>query len=47
MDRQHGAQPMIPLVIEAELMALGGFGIGLMVAYLFELRRRAHQWDRI
>jgi hypothetical protein len=38
---------MIPLFVEVELMALAGFSIGLTVAYLFELRRRAHQWDRI
>lgn len=38
---------MIPLWIEAELIALAGFGIGLLIAYLVELRRRAHRWDRI
>lgn len=38
---------MIPLWIEAELLALAGFSFGLLLAYLIELRRRAHRWDRI
>ncbi len=37
---------MIPLWLETELMALGGFSIGLLLAYLVELRRRARRWDR-
>ncbi len=37
---------MIPLWLEAELMALGGFSLGLLLAYLAELRRRARRWDR-
>ncbi len=32
---------MMPLLAEVELMALAGFGGGLLIAYLFELRRRA------
>ena len=36
----------VPLIIEAELAALAGFLIGLLIAYLGELRRRSRQWDR-
>lgn len=36
----------MPLLIEAELMALGGFSVGVLLAYLVELRRRAHRYDR-
>lgn len=36
----------LPLVVEAELAALIGFGLGLIIAYLGELRRRSRQWDR-
>ena len=36
----------MPLLVEAELLALGGFSVGLLLAYLVELRRRAHRWDR-
>ena len=36
----------LPLVVEAELLALLGFALGLIIAYLGELRRRSHQWDR-
>ena len=31
---------MMPLFIEAALMALSGFALGLLVAYLVALRRR-------
>jgi hypothetical protein len=31
---------VIPLFVEALLIAFGGFGIGLLVAYLVALRRR-------
>ena len=31
---------MMPLFIEATLMALAGFSLGLLVAYLVALRRR-------
>ena len=37
---------MLPLLVEAELMALTGFGLGLLLTYLLELRRRAHRFDR-
>ncbi len=36
----------MPLLIEAELMALAGFSAGLLLAYLVELRRRARRFDR-
>jgi hypothetical protein len=32
---------MIPLFVEALLMALGGFAVGLLIAYLVALRRRS------
>lgn len=32
---------MMPLFLEAVLIALGGFSLGLLVAYLVALRRRA------
>lgn len=32
---------MMPLLIEACLLALGGYSLGLLIAYLIELRRRA------
>ena len=36
---------MIPLIVEACGMALFGFSIGLLLAYLIELRRRANaEW---
>ena len=37
---------MIPLLIEAELLGLCGFSLGLLLAYLAELRRRSRRWDR-
>lgn len=36
----------MPLLVEAELLALGGFFVGLLLAYLVELRRRARRFDR-
>ena len=30
---------MMPLFVEASLLALAGFGIGLLLAYLFARRR--------
>jgi hypothetical protein len=36
----------LPLLIEAELMALSGFGLGLLLTYLLELRRRARRFKR-
>ena len=35
---------MIPLAIEAQLLGLGGFAIGMVIAYIVELRRRANEW---
>jgi hypothetical protein len=37
---------MIPLAIEAQLFGLSGFAIGLVLAYIAELRRRANQWKK-
>ena len=37
---------MIPLAIEAELLALAGFGIGMLIGYIIELRRRANRWKK-
>jgi len=37
---------MIPLIVEAELMALAGFAGGLLLTYLLELRRRSRRYDR-
>src|SRR5687767_45650 len=40
-----GAGQMIPLIVEASAMSLIGFSIGLLLAYLVELRRRANaEW---
>ena len=35
-----GIGAMMPLYVEAALMALAGFSIGLLLAYLVALRRR-------
>jgi hypothetical protein len=37
---------MIPLALEAELLALAGFATGMLLAYVGELRRRANQWKK-
>ena len=37
---------MIPLVVEAVLLGLAGFAIGLLLAYIVELRRRANRWKK-
>ena len=37
---------MIPLAIEAQLFGLSGFAIGLVLADIAELRRRANQWKK-
>lgn len=37
---------MIPLVVEAELFALAGFAIGLVIAYIGELRRRVNMYKK-
>ncbi len=37
---------MIPLAIEAQLFALSGFAIGIVLAYIGELRRRANRWKK-
>jgi hypothetical protein len=35
-----GGRPMMPLFVEAALLALSGFAVGLLIAYLVALRRR-------
>ena len=37
---------MIPLEVEVLLFAVGGFAIGMVLAYIGELRRRANRWKR-
>ena len=37
---------MIPLAIEAQLLGLAGFGAGLAIRYMVELRRRANLWKK-
>jgi hypothetical protein len=37
---------MIPLAIEAQLFGLTGFALGLLMAYVAELRRRANRWKK-
>lgn len=34
--------PVLPLIVEAALLGLAGFLLGLLLTYLLELRRRAH-----
>ncbi|MFL6723568.1 MAG: hypothetical protein ACJ8FC_08820 [Sphingomicrobium sp.] len=37
---------MIPLLVEALLFAFTGFAIGMVLAYIGELRRRANRWKK-
>ena len=37
---------MIPVAIEAELLALAGFAVGMLIGYIIELRRRANRWKK-
>ena len=37
---------MIPLGVEVQLLALAGFAIGMVLAYIGELRRRANRWKK-
>ena len=36
----------LPLLVEAGLLGLSGFALGLLLTYLLELRRRARRLDR-
>ncbi len=36
----------LPLFLEAAMLGLLGFGLGLLLTYLLELRRRARRFDR-
>ena len=44
MGSPAGAEegPLIPLIAEILLLALSGFALGSLLAYLIELRRRAN-----
>ena len=37
---------MIPLAIEAQMLGLTGFAIGMLITYLLELRRRANIYKK-
>ena len=37
---------MIPLAIEAQLFALAGFAVGMLIGYVIELRRRVNRWKK-
>lgn len=37
---------MIPLAIEAQLLALAGFAVGMLIGYVIELRRRVNRWKK-
>ena len=41
-----GALMTLPLIVEAGLLGLLGFALGLLLTYLLELRRRARRHDR-
>lgn len=40
--------PTLPLFLEAALLGLAGFGLGLAIAYLAELhrRRQSREWTK-
>jgi hypothetical protein len=40
IDSPRPSPPRLPLLAEVELFALAGFGLGLLITYLLELRRR-------
>ena len=37
---------MIPVVVEAGMLALAGFAVGVLIGYVRELRRRANRWNK-
>lgn len=37
---------MIPMAIEAQLLGLAGFAVGMLIGYVVELRRRANRWKK-
>jgi hypothetical protein len=37
---------LIPLAIEAQLLGLAGFAVGMVIGYMVELRRRANRWKK-
>ena len=46
LPQERRRRPMIPLAIEAQLLGLTGFALGMLLAYIGELRRRANQWKK-
>ncbi|WP_260482777.1 hypothetical protein [Sphingomicrobium flavum] len=40
-------EPLLPMIIEVELAALAGFGLGMVLSFLVALRRRATRWSPI
>lgn len=37
---------MIPLALEAQMLGLSGFALGMLLTYIAELRRRANKWKK-
>ena len=37
---------MMPLAFEAQLLGLAGFALGMLFAYIAELRRRENMWKK-
>jgi len=37
---------MIPLAVEAQLLGLAGFATGMVIGYIFELKRRSNRWKK-
>lgn len=44
---RHPALFPLPLIAEVLLLAIVGYLVGLVLAYVVELRRRSHRYDRI
>jgi hypothetical protein len=34
------------MVVEAGLLALAGFAVGMLIGYIVELRRRVNRWKK-
>lgn len=49
VDGKGGFQPttfLLPLALEAQLLGLVSFALGMIIGYLFELRRRANVYKK-
>ncbi|WP_051503991.1 hypothetical protein [Sphingomonas jaspsi] len=49
VDPKGGFQPnvfLLPLAVEAQLLGLVSFALGMIIGYLFELRRRANIYKK-